>query len=48
MTDFVAEKVDQEHNKLVCFDGREVPYDLLVTTPTNMGDEAVRRSGAGR
>ena len=47
VTDFVAEKVDQENNKLVCFDGREVPYDLLVTTPTNMGDEAVRRSALG-
>lgn len=47
VTDFVAEKVDQENNKLVCFDGREVPYDLLVTTPTNMGDQAVRRSALG-
>lgn len=47
VTDFVAERVDQENDKLVCFDGREVPYDLLVTTPTNMGDEAVRRSGLG-
>jgi sulfide:quinone oxidoreductase len=45
--DFVAEKVDQDHDKLVCYDGREVPYDLLVTTPTNMGDEAVRRSALG-
>ncbi len=47
VTDFVAERVDQEGDKLVCFDGREVPYDLLVTIPTNMGDEAVRRSGLG-
>lgn len=47
VTDFVAEKVDQENNKLVCFDGREVPYDLLVTTPTNMGDATVRRSALG-
>ena len=47
VTDFVAERVDQENNKLVCYDGREVPYDLLVTTPTNMGDESVRRSGLG-
>ena len=47
VTDFVAQKVDQETDKLVCFDGREVPYDLLVTVPTNMGDQAVRRSGLG-
>lgn len=47
VTDFVAEKVDQEHDEIVCYDGRKVPYDLLVTTPTNMGDEAVRRSSLG-
>lgn len=47
VTEFVAERIDQDENKLVCFDGREVPYDLLVTVPTNMGDEAVRRSGLG-
>jgi sulfide:quinone oxidoreductase len=45
--EFVAEQVDQANNKLVCFDGREVPYDLLVTVPTNMGDAAVQRSGLG-
>lgn len=47
VTEFVAEKVNQEDDKLVCYDGREVPYDLLVTTPTNMGDETVRRSALG-
>ena len=47
VTDFTAEKVDQERNMLVCYDGREVPYDLLVTTPTNMGDGAILRSGLG-
>jgi sulfide:quinone oxidoreductase len=47
VTDFVAERIDQDADKLVCYDGREVPYDLLVTIPTNMGDEAVRRSGLG-
>ena len=47
VTEFAAERIDQAQNKIVCFDGREVPYDLLVTTPTNMGDEAVRRSGLG-
>lgn len=47
VTDFVAERADQENDKLGCFDGREAPCDLLVTTPTNMGDEAVRRSALG-
>jgi len=45
--EFVAERIDQERDRLVCFDGREVPYDLLVTTPTNMGDAVVRRSALG-
>ncbi len=47
VTEFAAERIDQDENKLVCFDGREVPYDLLVTIPTNMGDEVVRRSSLG-
>ncbi len=47
VTDFTAERVDQERDVLICYDGREVPYDLLVTTPTNMGDEAIRRSALG-
>jgi sulfide:quinone oxidoreductase len=47
VTDFSAEKVDSENKKLVCYDGREVAFDLLVTTPTNMGDMSVRRSGLG-
>ncbi len=47
VTDFAVERIDAEARKLVCYDGREVPFDLLVTTPVNMGDEAVRRSGLG-
>ena len=47
VTEFAAEKIDQERNTLVCYDGREVPYDLLVTVPTNMGDPAILRSGLG-
>lgn len=47
VTEFAVEHVDQEQNKLVCYDGREVPYDLLVTIPTNMGDAVIQRSGLG-
>ncbi len=47
VTDFSAERIDNENRKLICFDGREVPYDILVTTPTNMGDQAIRRSNLG-
>jgi sulfide:quinone oxidoreductase len=45
--DFSAERVDAAGKKLVSYDGREVPFDLLVTVPTNMGDELVERSGLG-
>jgi sulfide:quinone oxidoreductase len=47
VTDFNAERVDAAGRKLVGFDGREVPYDLLVTVPTNMGSEMIERSGLG-
>jgi len=29
------------------FDDIEIPYDILVSIPTNMGDEAIERSGMG-
>ena len=46
-TDFAGERIDGEAKKLICYDGREVPFDLLVTTPTNMGAEVIRDSGLG-
>ena len=33
--------------KVVSFDEREIDYDLLVTIPTNMGDDVIERSGLG-
>jgi sulfide:quinone oxidoreductase len=47
VTDFNAERIDAAARKLVGYDGREVPYDLLVTVPTNMGAEMIERSGLG-
>ncbi len=47
VTDFNAERIDASARKIVCYDGREVPYDLLVTIPTNMGSEMIERSGMG-
>lgn len=47
VADFNAERVDAAGKRLVGFDGREVPYDILVTVPTNMGDELIERSGLG-
>ncbi len=45
--DFAIESVDNENNKIIDYGGREVPFDLLVTVPTNMGDEVIARSGMG-
>jgi len=47
VTDFNIERVDWENNKIVDYADREVDYDLLVTVPTNMGDEVIERSGLG-
>jgi sulfide:quinone oxidoreductase len=47
VTDFSAERVDAAGRKLVSYDGRDVPYDLLVTIPTNMGSPVIERSGLG-
>lgn len=46
-TDFMVESVDQEAKVLRSYDEREVPYDLLVTVPLNMGADFVERSGLG-
>lgn len=46
-TDFYTERVDPDRRVLVSYDEREVPFDLLVTVPTNMGAEVIERSGLG-
>ncbi len=46
-TDFMVERIDSEAKKLVSYDEREVPFDLLVTVPLNMGADYVARSGLG-
>ena len=46
-TDFAVERVDPERKMLVSYDEREVPFDLLVTVPLNMGADYVARSGLG-
>ena len=45
--DFLVERVDNERKTLVSYDEREVPFDLLVTVPLNMGADFVARSGLG-
>jgi sulfide:quinone oxidoreductase len=46
-TDFYVERIDADAKALVAYDGRELPYDLLVTVPVNMGAEVIARSGLG-
>ena len=46
-SDFMIESVDDEDKKIVSFDEREIPFDLLVTIPVNMGADYIARSGLG-
>ncbi len=45
--DFAIEHVDNEKKQIVDYGGRAIPFDLLVTVPTNKGDELIARSGMG-
>ena len=46
-TDFLVEHIDPEAKMLVSYDEREIPFDLLVTVPLNMGADFIARSGLG-
>ena len=45
--DFVIEHIDPEAKMLVSMDEREIPFDLLVSVPVNMGADFLARSGMG-
>jgi sulfide:quinone oxidoreductase len=47
VTDFGLGEIDPEKKVASSFDEIEIPYDLFVTVPTNMGDDAIERSGIG-
>jgi len=40
-------RVDNNEKKIVSWDETEIPFDVLVTIPTNKGDEAIARSNMG-
>jgi sulfide:quinone oxidoreductase len=44
---FSIMEVDGKAQKIIDYEGKEVPYDLLVTVPTNMGADYIERSGFG-
>ncbi len=46
-SEFSIGRVDTESKEIISWDERKIPFDLLVTIPTNMGDEAIARSGIG-
>lgn len=46
-TDFAIEHVDNDTKEIIDYEGRKIPFDLLVTIPTNMGDEVIGKSGLG-
>ncbi|NOT93078.1 type III sulfide quinone reductase, selenoprotein subtype [Ferruginibacter sp.] len=46
-SDFAIEQVDNENKKIIDYGGREIPFDILVTVPTNKGDALIERSGMG-
>tara|TARA_R110001583_G_scaffold51471_2_gene160674 strand:- start:563 stop:1813 length:1251 start_codon:yes stop_codon:yes gene_type:complete len=46
-SDFAIEHVDNDKKELVDYEDRRIPFDLLVTVPTNMGDEVIEKSGLG-
>ena len=45
--DFMVDRIDNETKTLVSMDEREIPFDLLVTVPLNMGSDVIARSGLG-
>lgn len=46
-TDFAVESIDNDRQVMVSYDGRELPFDLLVTIPLNTGQQFVYDSGLG-
>ena len=46
-SDFAIEHVDNDKKEIVDYEDRRIPFDLLVTIPTNMGDEVIAKSGLG-
>ena len=46
-TEFSIMEVDNAKQVIRSYDEREIPYDLFITIPTNMGAEAIGASGMG-
>ena len=46
-TNFNIGEVDNKKPAIRSWDEREIPYDLLISIPTNMGADVIKRSGMG-
>ena len=46
-SEFSIGRVDNETKEIVSWDEIRIPFDVLITIPTNMGDEVIARSGMG-
>jgi sulfide:quinone oxidoreductase len=46
-TDFAIMQVNNDTKEIIDYAEKAIPFDLLVTVPTNMGDEVIERSGLG-
>lgn len=47
VVDFSIMEVDNDRKVIIDYEGREVPFDVLVTVPTNKGDDLIGRSSMG-
>ncbi len=45
--DFYLAAVDNQKKVIISYEGREVPFDLLISVPVNKGDAMVERSSMG-
>ncbi len=45
--DFYLSSVDNDEKKIISYDEREIPFDILTIVPVNMGSDMVERSGLG-
>ncbi len=45
--EFMIERAEPDARKIISYDEREVPYDLLVSIPLNKGADVVGKSGLG-
>lgn len=46
-SDFAIAEVNNDTKTIIDYGGKEIPFDLLVTVPTNKGDDMLERSGMG-